>query len=133
LRLNLRRARSRLSLSCIVTSKRPLLPYRYLECQCEKIVMQVTSWKPALTVECVGVQKVLVPIGEEIVGPDLERRHGNSGLYVFNDYHRQLKAIIGSKIDGLSLEDGVDGHFETLGVQKCDEVTHLVQSVGGVE
>ena len=66
--------------------------------------MQVTSWKPALTVECVGVQKVLVPIGEEIVGPDLERRHGNSGLYVFNDYHRQLKAILGSKIDGLSLE-----------------------------
>lgn len=74
-------------MSCIVTSKRPLLPYRCLECQRGKIVMQVASWKPTLTVECVGVQEVLVPIAEEIVGPDLEGRHGNSGFYVFDDYH----------------------------------------------
>ena len=80
-----------------------------------------------------GVEHVLLPVGDEVLDPYFEWWHGNTCLDVFDDEHAELQAILGAEVYSLALQNRVDGRLETFGVNERDEVAHLIESIGLVE
>ena len=80
-----------------------------------------------------GVEHVLLPVGDEVLDPCFEWWHGNTCLDVFDDEHTELQAILGAEVYSLALQNRVDGRLETFGVNERDEVAHLIEPIGLVE
>ena len=91
------------------------------------------SGKSSFTVEGVGIEHVLLPVGDEVLDPCFEWWHGNTCLDVFDDEHTELQAILGAEVYSLAFQNRVDGRLETFGVNERDEVAHLIEPIGLVE
>jgi hypothetical protein len=84
-------------------------------------------------VEGVGVKRVILTMGQEVLRPFLE---GGEGKVVFDElyhHHRELELILGPKVEGFTLEDPVHRPLEVVGMHQGDEMADLVKAIGGVE
>ena len=98
-----------------------------------KIVATAASGKSSFTVEGVRVEHVLLPMGEEVLDPHVERWHGNTCLDVLDDEHAQLRSIVGTEIYSSALQNRVDGCLEAFRVYEGDEVADLIEPIGLAE
>ena len=79
--------------------------------------------------EGVGVEEIFLPIGQEIDGPDFERRHGYQSLDVLHHHHGELEPVLRSEVHRLSLEDPIHSRLEVIGPEKRNEMADLIQPV----